>query len=300
MSNSPDVSQVIESNYHALTSTQKRIGNFVVSNIADVAFMNIQDLASACGASEASIVRFAKSVGYAGYPGLKSAVQDAFLSQVNLATKFGRKLDELNPSGTLLADLINSELDQLLKLPDEALTRSFSDSIRAICGAEHLVIYGEGSSASLTYLLEFRFRRFRYSITRINESGKAFFEQVLHFPANAVAIGLGLGRPAEELAVFLERAKEQGCTCILITDSKFSCIAKKADHVLAATRGSLGVFHSLLVPTLLCEALILGVALARKEYSIEALEELERLRNAYGYPRYAGLESPYEGRQRPR
>jgi len=290
------IAEIIKANYANLTSVQKSIGCYLADNVADAAFMNIQDLAKACNVSEASIVRFAKAIGYSGYPDLKSAVQSTFLSQVNLATKLGRKLDGLQPSDNLLHDLISSELDQLAKIPDETLTQSFKDSINAICASEHLVIYGEGSSASLTYLLEFRFRRFRYSITRINESGKAFFEKVIHLPPNAVAIALGLGRPAEELVVFLDQARKHGCPSILITDSRFSSIAKHADYILAATRGSLGVFHSLLVPTLLSEALILGVALKRRDDSIEALEELERLRSAYGYPRYAGLGSGEEGR----
>ncbi|HQJ24611.1 MAG TPA: hypothetical protein PLW63_04605, partial [Bacillota bacterium] len=100
----------------------------------------------------------------------------------------------------------------------------------------------------------------------------------------------------EELVVFLSQAKKNGMKSILITDSMFSFIAQKADLVLCVTRGTLGVFHSLLVPTLMCEALILGVALKRREDSIEALKELDRLRNAYGYPRYAGLGAADEER----
>lgn len=296
MQTGPTLSDIIKSKYEGLTAAHKNIGTYVAGNIADAAFMNIQELAKACKVSEASVVRFARALGFAGYPELKSAIQSTFLSQVNLATKLDRKLNDLQPDEGLVRTLLENELEQLTRLPAETTGEAFKDCVSLITSAENLVIYGEGSCASLTYLMEFRLRRFGYNVTRINESGKDFFERVMHFPKDAVAVALGLGRPSEELVVFLSQAKKNGMKSILITDSMFSFIAQKADLVLCATRGTLGVFHSLLVPTLMCEALILGVALKRREDSIEALKELDRLRNAYGYPRYAGLGAADEER----
>lgn len=296
MQTGPTLTDIIKSRFDGLTAAHRSIGTYVAGNIADAAFMNIQELARACGVSEASVVRFARAMGFAGYPELKSEIQSSFLTQVNLATKLDRKLNDLQPDEDLIRTLLENELEQLTKLPAEATGKAFRDCIGLITSVEDLVVYGEGSCASLTYLMEFRLRRFGYNITRINESGKDFFERVMHFPKDAAAVAFGLGRPSEELVVFLSQARKKGMKSILITDSMFSFIAEKADHVLSATRGTLGVFHSLLVPTLMCEALILGVALERREDSIEALKELDRLRNAYGYPRYAGLTASDEER----
>lgn len=284
------IAVTIDDHYARLTPMQKSIARYIMSNLADAAFMSIQEMAKACGVSEASILRFARALGYSGFPEFKGDVQDAFRRQVNLVTKFSRKLDSLSEGDHLLSDLVRSEMSQIDQLLAEPHDEVFSGAVKAIACLDHIVVFGEGSSASLTLLLEFRLRRMQYMITRINESGKYFFEKVVHFPQGAAAIAFGLGRPSEELVVFLKQARKHQCPTILITDSYISSIAKEADYVLHATRGSLGVFHSIIVPTLVTEALILGVALERREESLDALDELERLRNAYGYPRYAGLE----------
>ena len=284
------IAEAIDKHYAELTPVQKSIAQYLQTSIADAAFMNIQEMANACNVSEASIVRFARALGYSGFPEFREEIQDAFRSQVNLVTKFSRRLDSLPAGDHLLSDLIRSEIGQIGRLLAEPPNEVFSEAVKAIAAVDDLVIFGEGSTASLTVLLEFRLRRMQYIITRINESGKYFFEKIVHFPKNAAAIAFGLGRPSEELVVFLEQARLHNCPTVLITDSYISSITREADHVLYAPRGSLGVFHSIIVPTLMTEALIMGVALERREESLYALDELERLRNAHGYPRYAGLE----------
>ncbi len=284
------IAVAIDEHYADLTPVQKYIAEYLLGNIADAAFMSVQEMANACDVSEASIVRFARALGYSGFPQFREEVQDAFRRQVNLVTKFSRRLDTLPAGDHLLSDLIRSEMSQISRLLAEPPDDVFAQSVATIASADNIIVFGEGSAASLTLLLEFRLRRMKYMITRINESGKYFFEKVVHFPKNAAAIAFGLGRPSEELVLFLEQARRHDCPTVLITDSYISSIAKEADYVLYATRGSLGVFHSIIVPTLVTEALILGIALERREESLDALDELERLRNAHGYPRYAGLE----------
>lgn len=290
MGDRPDLAEVIKLKYPDMTEGQQVIARYILDNLADTAFMTIQDLAEECGVSEASIVRFARLLGYNGFPDLKSDIQEAFRTKVNIVTKLGRKLEKLHGEKPLVKNLIENELQQINKLLLEPLDETFSQCIKAIAGVETLVIYGEGSSASLTVLLEFRLRRFKYTILRINENGKDFFEKVVHFPKNAVAIAFGLGRPSEELVIFLQQARKNGCKSILITDSHISSISQLADYVLSASRGSLGMFHSVIIPTIISEALILGVALERREEVLAALSELESLRSVYGYPKLAGLE----------
>ncbi|NMB10972.1 MAG: MurR/RpiR family transcriptional regulator, partial [Firmicutes bacterium] len=116
------IAVTIDDHYARLTPMQKSIARYIMSNLADAAFMSIQEMAKACGVSEASILRFARALGYSGFPEFKGDVQDAFRRQVNLVTKFSRKLDSLSEGDHLLSDLVRSEMsqiDQLLAEPHD-------------------------------------------------------------------------------------------------------------------------------------------------------------------------------------
>jgi DNA-binding MurR/RpiR family transcriptional regulator len=282
--------KLINAKFQEMTAGQKTVAQYIVNYIAEAAFMTISELAKECRVSEASVVRFAKAMGFDGFPQLKQAIQEAFRSKVNLATKLENTLENIHSNQNLFTKIVRDELAQIDRLMNESIEDTFLQSVKVIAEVDNLVIYGEGASTSLTRLLEFRLRRFRYNILIINESGKDFFEKVVCFPKNAVAIAYNLGRPSEELVVFLEQARKKKCTTILIADSHLSMITKKADLVLSAIRDSLGLFHSIVVPTILTEALILGVAFERRNFVIEALKELEDLRSKYGYPRLASLD----------
>lgn len=61
-----------------------------------------------------------------------------------------------------------------------------------------------------------------------------------------------------ESGSFSETGQKCGNTTILITDSSVSGLRAGADYVLPVAGRSVGVFQSLVMPTLIAEALALG------------------------------------------
>ena len=54
-----------------LTNTEKKIAEYVLNNYDKVLNCNITELAEGAGVSDASVVRFCKSIGYKGYQDFK-------------------------------------------------------------------------------------------------------------------------------------------------------------------------------------------------------------------------------------
>ena len=50
-----------------MTSVEKNIADYVLSHLNDVPYLSIKELSALCGASEASVLRFFKTIGYKGY-----------------------------------------------------------------------------------------------------------------------------------------------------------------------------------------------------------------------------------------
>ena len=90
------------------------------------------------------------------------------------------------------------------------------------------------------------------------------------------AIGFFDLSPALQLV--LEYAKEVGCPIILLTDTLGSIIGDKADVILAARRGPMAEFHSLVVPMTIINTLLLALANEDRDQVKANLDKLDQLR----------------------
>lgn len=284
-----DLRKLINANMDQLTKTQKALGAFILEHLSECAFATLEEIAQQSGVSTASIIRFARKLGFTGFPELKEKIQEEFRDSVTTATKLERRIEMFSGSAQVLRELLEMEGEQASRLITEELALNYAAAVQKLASVRELILYGEGASATLTYLLEFRFRRFGYRVTRINESGRYFFYAVLNLPRDGAAVVCGLGRPPRERQFFLRRAKKCGNTTILITDSSVSGLRAGADYVLPVAGRSVGVFQSLVMPTLIAEALALGVAVEKREEIMDSFQELDDLRREFGYPNIGGL-----------
>jgi len=191
-----------------LTKTQKALGAFILEHLSECAFATLEEIAQQSGVSTASIIRFARKLGFTGFPELKEKIQEEFRDSVTTATKLERRIEMFSGSAQVLRELLEMEGEQASRLITEELALNYAAAVQKLASVRELILYGEGASATLTYLLEFRFRRFGYRVTRINESGRYFFDAVLNLPRDGAAVVCGLGRPPRERQFFLRRAKK--------------------------------------------------------------------------------------------
>ena len=74
----------LKNKYESLSKAEKKIADFLMSAPQNAIPLYITDMAKACNTSEATIVRFAKKLGFNGYPQLKIAIaQDSNFRPIN-------------------------------------------------------------------------------------------------------------------------------------------------------------------------------------------------------------------------
>ena len=56
----------------SLNGAQKRLGHYLQNDSSALLLSNVRDLAQAVGVSKSTVVRFAKSLGYKGFPGVQA------------------------------------------------------------------------------------------------------------------------------------------------------------------------------------------------------------------------------------
>ena len=99
-----DVLHTIQENMAGFSKGQKRIAGYILSDYDKAAFMTASRLGRLTGVSESTVVRFAASLGYDGYPAMQRALQEMVRSKLTSIQRIRTSNDRLFSSD---ADLLH-------------------------------------------------------------------------------------------------------------------------------------------------------------------------------------------------
>ncbi len=83
-----------------------------------------RELAERLGLSEATLVRFARTLDFSSYPAMREVLQETFRRRVTHSVRLRGRLDDLREAGDIFERLIVSEID-FLTLALESVDREF-------------------------------------------------------------------------------------------------------------------------------------------------------------------------------
>lgn len=273
----------IEHHYPKLTKSEQRIASFLLSNHDQAAFLPAAELAERLDISEATIVRFAKSIGYDGFPKLRRDLQEIFRVRVTPATRLQRKLADLQSGeGHVLRKMIDMELQYLTEAEHSVSTADFDRAVQIALNAARVFVFGLGPSRLLAELVHLRLQRFGFTVYTLTESGRDLLEKLVLLKKDDAVLATGFHRVTGELTAVIQHAHTLGAKTVLITDMLAPVFKDRVDVILSARRGPVSNFHSLTVPMTILNALILAIAMARSGESLASLNHLQEMRAAYG------------------
>jgi DNA-binding MurR/RpiR family transcriptional regulator len=274
-----DFSQIIGENYKQLTKSEKRIANYLRKNQEESAFLAAGEIADRLGLSEATLVRFARSLGFSSYPAMRTVLQEAFRRRVTHSTRLRGRLEDLRQGGDIFERLVVSEMDYLTQALETVDRKALQKTVELMRTCERIFVFGVGPSVSLADLMEIRLRRLGRQIVPLTTAGREMLEPLMLMKANDLLFMICFFdiSPAQNLV--LNYANEVNCPVIILTDTLGSIIGEKADIVLAARRGPMAEFHSLVVPMTIINTILLALANEDKDQVMENLDKLDQLRS---------------------
>jgi DNA-binding MurR/RpiR family transcriptional regulator len=278
-----DFRQRLEDRLPGLTKSQQRIASYLLASYDEAAFLSAAELAERLDLSEATMARFAQSIGYVDFRELRRCLQGLFRAEATPASRLQQKLTELASSqGHVLTKVLAMELQYLTEASQSIELADFDRAVDIVLKGQRLFVFASGPSGILADLATWRFRRLGMQTIAMTESGRHLLEKLqLLQPEDAILVA-GFQHLTQELVAVLDHAGAVGCSSILLTDTLGPAFRGKADVALAARRGPVSTFHSLTVPMSVLNALILAVAMARPGESLAALNRLQQLRATSG------------------
>jgi DNA-binding MurR/RpiR family transcriptional regulator len=276
--NNLDFGLVISEKFSDLTKSEKRIANFLRKNQEEAAFLSAAEIAKRLNLSEATLVRFARTLGFSSYPAMRSVLQDNFRRRVTHSSRIRGRLDDLREAGDIFERLAVTEIDYLSQALDSIDRTAMIRAVEFFKKHKRIFVFGLGPSISLVDLMEIRLRRSGKDVVTLINSGREVIEPLLNLKPDDLLFVICFFDQNPTLNLVLEYGREVGCPIIMLTDTLDTILNGKADVTLAARRGPVGAFHSLVVPMTVINALLLSIAGTDQEHVMATLDKLDTLR----------------------
>lgn len=274
-----DFSQVLTDHFNDLTKSEKRIANFLRKNQEESAFLSAGEIASRMELSEATLVRFARSLGFSSYPAMRTVLQDNFRRRVTHSARLRGRLNDMRDGDDMFEHLTATEIDFLTQALDSIKREELNKAVEIMHEHDRVFVFGLGPSVSLVDLLELRLRRFGREVVPLTSSGREFLEYLTMMEENDLLFVICFFDQNPALKLVIDYANKVGATIIMLTDTLEAILGDKVDVVLSAKRGPIGEFHSLVVPMTVINALLLSLASMEQEKTMTLLDKLDNLRD---------------------
>jgi DNA-binding MurR/RpiR family transcriptional regulator len=273
-----DFSKLVADNYKHLTKSEKRIADYIQQNQDEVAFLAAAELAGQLNLSEATMVRFARTIGFESYPAMRDALQVNFRNLATHSARIRSRLGDLREAGDIFERLVASEIDFLTESLQTIDRNAFNKAVELLRTHERIFVFGLGPSVSLVDLLEIRLTRSARHVIPLNSSGREMLEPMLLMKDSDLLIAFGFFNLTPNLQMVLNHANQNRTPVILVTDTLGPMVGNKAEVVLSARRGPVSAFHSLTVPMTILNALLLALSTVDQEKMMTNLDKLDQLR----------------------
>ena len=275
-----DLIKNIQNNFNNLSKGQKLIAEFIINNYDKAAFMTAAALGDTVNVSESTVVRFANTLGYAGYRELQKELHELIKNKLTTVQRL-TMTDEYSNKENALKKAMEKDKENIDKTINETGYKAFQDAIDLILNAENVYILGLRSSSFLAGYLGFYLNFLIKDVKVITSGPNDVFEQLLKADSKDLIIGISYPRYSKRTLEALDFCKEKRCKIISITDSLISPAAKYSDISLIASSDMLSFVDSLVAPMSLINALLVSIGMEKKNDIRSSFEDLENIWKKY-------------------
>lgn len=216
-----------------MSKNYKKIAEYILHNMEECVELKATEIGIKSNTSSASVIRFAKSMGYSGLNEFKIAMvkelhtkkNNTFSTRIDVPIQVEDSLEEI---GYKVEDLAKNSITDLFYQMDYVQLSAVIDKIEK---AENVYLVGIGASSLAAYDLY-------HKLNRINKKTMFNFEthmmvEFLHYIKNEdVLIAFSYSGNSTEVIYPAEIAKERGASVVAITQAKKSKLSELANHVL--------------------------------------------------------------------
>ena len=252
--------------------SEKKIAEYILKHPEQAMNMTITELAEVCGTSEASIVRFSKTLNLKGFQDLKIKIA------ASLAVKhksLGGGIEKDDSTFVIVQKIVEFNRQAIEQTTNVMDLDELERAVDVLSNAKRIDFSGMGASGIVAYDAMTKFMRIDIPCNYYQDSHLQL-TSAANLSEEDVAVGISYAGATREVVEVLKVAKEKGASTISITRVGNSPLVEIADINLFVSSQEaifrMGAMASRIAQLNLIDILFVSVAMKKYDEVIESLE----------------------------
>ncbi|WP_123040712.1 MurR/RpiR family transcriptional regulator [Cohnella candidum] len=249
----------------SLTPVERMVAECILANLDEVPHLSIKSLAQLSKTSDASVLRFCKTMGYSGY---RSFIVSISASLGSREEEQKETYTDIQPGDDLSIIVSNISRNNMKSIEDtlSIIDRNeIAKAVKVLRSSNRIVFFGIGASGLVCMDAEQKFSRIN-KLCHSYTDGHSQLTAATLLGRGDVAFFVSNSGDTVEILDALEIAKRNGATCIALTKYTKSELADKSNILLSISTPELtirsGAMGSRIAMLTVIDMLFAGVASA--------------------------------------
>lgn len=264
-----------------LTKTEKILRDFFLDQEKKACFMTSTDIALAAGVSEATVIRFARKLGFTGFTEFQKYLRDNLqkeYSQIstNITVPYERLLKSLEKEDAdYVEEFAISSQNNILNTISNNKQSKYDKAISIILGSKTKYILGSRANAGMASYTYFLLNCMLPDVQFAGTPAASQIDNVLHISEQDVLLAFSFPRYSQLDEITVKMARDAGAKIIVISDRPSAPVAAWASVVFTVDVSSPIFFNSFVGAQLVLETLCAGLSRKIGKANTERLKTLD-------------------------
>jgi DNA-binding MurR/RpiR family transcriptional regulator len=269
----------VQANQDAFTRSELLIAEGLRTQAIEIPFSSASTVSAKIGVSEATLIRFARTIGYDSYQDLQQDLQDEVRQRLNITT-----LDRWreHPAGgsehlVLVQESLRRDIANLGTTLEGIDAATVDAAVATLTAARRLYVVGTRASMGPAQLAA---QMLQYALEDVRSLTTAFdthLDELIDARQDDAILAVSLARASRRTLEIATFAKERKIPVVAICDSPLSPIARLADVSFIVESESNTYVQSYTAAIAVVTALITAVGAACRERTEQRLAKVEDL-----------------------
>ena len=265
-----------------LTKTQKTIAEFILDNSSEACFMTSTEIAERLAVSESSVIRFSRSLGFAGFMVFQKALRKSYQgkvlsisSSITVPSQRAAKASKLGKDSEYIQLHFNNAAQNLETVFLNNTSASFEEAADLIIKARRRYIVASRGNACLGDYFLLYLKHMLPNVETTASSSISPIDHICSITKDDCLIVFSFPRYSSVDRSAVEMAREAGARIVLLTDKPSALLAPYASAMITVPVDSSTFFNSMVAPQFAAEILL--DVISRKGKGIEKrLKKIDR------------------------
>ena len=260
-----------------LTMAERKLSAALMADYPVAGLASITDFARAAGVSTPSVLRFAKKLGFSGFPAFQQALREEVSAQLQNPIEKPEQWSSKAPRGHILNTLADAAMENLGASLRHIDHHVFDDVCQLLGdGKRQVHVLGGRITGHLAGYFHTHLQMARPGVLLVPVSANHWPQHLAEIRSGDVLLVFDVRRYDARVQDFAASARQRGAKIVLITDQWMSPVSRLAAHTLALRLEVPSGWDSNVVTLFAVEAMVAGIVRRNWKATRERIREIDR------------------------